>query len=102
MLSYVLRTSADECTPTGFAYVSECGPPGHDGGLVDVLGSFGVEGHQGVASLVVSRDPATLVIYLGALPLRTCQGGRARAGRDDGQRPMMILQDWSACPDLLM
>lgn len=50
--------------------MSQTGASGHDGGLVDGHGVFGVVRHDGVARFVVRRDALVLLVYFCAPSLR--------------------------------
>lgn len=60
-------------------HMSQTGASGHDGGLVDGHGVFGVVGHDGVARLVVRRDALVLLVYFCTPPLRTFRQKRRAA-----------------------
>lgn len=53
-----------------FPYMSQTGASGHDGGLVDRHGIFGVVSYDGVAWFMVRRDAFILVVYFCAPSLR--------------------------------
>lgn len=50
--------------------MSQTGASGHDGGLVDGHGVFGVVRHNGMARFVVCRDSLVLLVYFCAPSLR--------------------------------
>lgn len=50
--------------------MSQTGASGHDGGLVDGHGVFGVVRHDGMARFVVRRDALVLLVYFCAPSLR--------------------------------
>lgn len=51
--------------------MSQTGAPGHDGGLVDGHGVFGVVGYDGMARLMVRRDALVPLVDFCTPPLRT-------------------------------
>lgn len=51
--------------------MSQTGASGHDGGLVDGHGVFGVVGYDCVARLMVRRNALVLFVYFCTPPLRT-------------------------------
>lgn len=51
--------------------MSQTGASGHDGGLVDGHGVFGVVRYDGMARLMVRRDALVLLVYFCTPPLRT-------------------------------